>query len=75
MWYACNKHLIQIFFVNYILKPKVMKLNLLLLTLFTLFISSCDLIEGIFAAGFWAGIIVVVLVIVIIVWLIKKFLS
>ncbi|SFH41108.1 hypothetical protein [Pedobacter insulae] len=37
----------------------------------TLF-ASCDLIEGIFKAGVWTGVIVVVLVIALVIWLISK---
>lgn len=33
---------------------------------------SCDIIEGIFRAGVWAGIIIVVLVMVIILYIISK---
>lgn len=35
-------------------------------------LSSCELIEGIFKAGVWTGIIVVVLVIALVIWLISK---
>ena len=54
-----------------------MKLNLLYsgLILFLLSLTSCEVVEGIFKVGFWAGIIVVVLIIVIIIWLVKKFMS
>ncbi|MGI8893055.1 MAG: hypothetical protein ACR2GN_06305 [Bacteroidia bacterium] len=42
-------------------------------SLFLMLFSSCDLVEGIFKTGFWAGIIVVVLIIALIAWLIRKF--
>lgn len=35
-------------------------------------LMSCELIEGIFKAGVWTGIIVVVLVLALIIWLISK---
>lgn len=35
-------------------------------------LQSCEIIGGIFKAGFWAGIILVVLVVVLIFWLIAK---
>ena len=35
-------------------------------------LQSCEVVEGIFKVGFWAGIIVVVLVVGLVVWLIAK---
>ncbi|TJZ61896.1 hypothetical protein FAZ15_05095 [Sphingobacterium olei] len=35
-------------------------------------LTGCSIIEGIFKAGVWTGIIVVVLVVALIVWLIAK---
>ncbi len=35
-------------------------------------LSSCELVEGIFKAGVWTGIIVVVIVLALIIWLISK---
>lgn len=35
-------------------------------------LSSCDVIEGIFKAGIWAGVIIVVIVLVLIIWLVSK---
>ena len=35
-------------------------------------LASCDLIEGIFKAGVWTGVIVVVLVLGLVIWLISK---
>lgn len=35
-------------------------------------LMSCNLIEGIFKAGMWTGVIVVVLVLALIIWLISK---
>ena len=49
----------------------LLSLAALIMMLFT----SCEVVEGIFKVGFWAGIIVVVLIIAIIIWLIKKFIS
>lgn len=37
----------------------------------TLF-SSCELVEGIFKAGMWTGVIMVFLVLALIIWLISK---
>lgn len=47
-------------------------LPLALIALLSTTLASCDLIEGIFKAGVWTGIIVVVLVIALIIWLISK---
>jgi len=47
-------------------------LPLALIALLTTTLASCDLIEGIFKAGVWTGIIVVVLVLALIIWLISK---
>ena len=41
----------------------------------TFLLSGCDLIVGIFEAGFWVGVIVFVIVIGLIVWLAGKFLG
>jgi hypothetical protein len=46
--------------------------RLLILLLLTVSVSGCDLVAGIFKAGFWAGIIVVALVVVGIVFLVGK---
>jgi cytosine/uracil/thiamine/allantoin permease len=35
-------------------------------------LSSCELIEGIFKAGVWSGVIIVVIVLALIIWLISK---
>lgn len=35
-------------------------------------LSSCSLIEGIFKAGVWSGIIIVVVVLALIIWVISK---
>ena len=35
-------------------------------------LSSCSLIEGIFKAGVWSGVIIVVVVLALIIWLISK---
>ncbi len=36
-------------------------------------LSSCEVIGGIFEAGFWTAIVLIVLVIVIIVWVLNRF--
>nr|WP_162988699.1 hypothetical protein [Pedobacter schmidteae] len=35
-------------------------------------LTSCELVQGIFKAGVWTGVIVVVLVLALIIWLISK---
>lgn len=35
-------------------------------------LTSCELVEGIFKAGVWTGIIIVVIVLALIIWLIAK---
>ena len=35
-------------------------------------LSSCEVIEGIFKAGLWAGVIIVIIVLVLIIWLVSK---
>ena len=44
----------------------------LIFVVMTLLLSGCGLVEGIFEAGFWLGIIVSVLIIVLIIWGIVK---
>lgn len=40
-------------------------------SLFTLMISSCSVLEGVFKLGFWSGLLIVVLVIALVIWLIS----
>ncbi|MGV3547817.1 MAG: hypothetical protein ACO1N4_12195 [Pedobacter sp.] len=49
---------------------KLMPLTLVALLATTL--SSCELVEGIFKAGVWTGIIVVVVIIALVIWLAAK---
>ncbi|WP_316830918.1 hypothetical protein [Pedobacter aquatilis] len=35
-------------------------------------LSSCELVEGIFKAGVWSGIIIVVVVVALIIWILSK---
>lgn len=49
---------------------KLMPLALVALAVTTL--SSCELVEGIFKAGMWTGVILVVVVIAIVIWLFAK---
>jgi len=35
-------------------------------------LMSCELIEGIFKAGVWVGVIIVVLILALVIWLISK---
>ena len=46
--------------------------RLFILLLLSVTVSGCDLIGGIFKAGFWTGIIIVVLVVAGIVFLVGK---
>lgn len=43
-----------------------------MLALIATTLSSCELIEGIFKAGVWTGVIAVVVVLALIIWLIAK---
>ncbi|WPP48292.1 hypothetical protein [Catalinimonas niigatensis] len=55
---------------------KNMSIQTFLLAFVMMFsLSSCDLVAGIFEAGFWTAIILIVVVIIIIGVLIKKFLG
>ncbi|MNK06366.1 hypothetical protein D3C87_242610 [compost metagenome] len=49
---------------------KLMPIALVALLVTTL--SSCELVEGIFKAGMWTGVILVVVVIAIVIWLFAK---
>jgi cytosine/uracil/thiamine/allantoin permease len=42
------------------------------IVLFATTLSSCELVEGIFKAGVWSGVIVVVIVLALIIWLVSK---
>jgi hypothetical protein len=44
----------------------------LFVTALAMTLSSCEVVGGIFKAGFWTAIILVVLVIVIILWLVNR---
>lgn len=44
---------------------------IILLILSTTF-TGCEIIGGIFKAGFWVGIIVVVLLVLIVIWLVNR---
>ncbi len=41
--------------------------------IFSLLMTSCSVVEGIFKVGMWFGILVVVAIVAIIIWLISKF--
>jgi len=45
---------------------------LAIIAFLTTTLASCELVEGIFKAGVWTGVIVVVLVLALIIWLISK---
>lgn len=49
------------------------RFNLLSLLVFmTMFMTSCEVIGGIFKAGVWSGIIMVVVVVALVIWLLAK---
>lgn len=45
---------------------------LAIIALLSTSLASCELVEGIFKAGVWTGVIVVVLVLALIIWLISR---
>ena len=47
-------------------------LQLALLGFAIIFLSSCEIVGGIFKAGVWTGIIAVALVVILIIWLISR---
>ena len=36
-------------------------------------LSSCDLVAGVFEAGFYTAIIIIVIIVIVIIWLINRF--
>ncbi|HEV7349710.1 hypothetical protein [Telluribacter sp.] len=46
-------------------------LNFLFLLFFSLSLTSCEIIGGIFEAGMWVGLVLVVLVIGVIIWIFR----
>ena len=47
-------------------------LPLMLVALLATTLTSCELVEGIFKAGMWTGVIVVVIILALVIWLISK---
>ena len=47
-------------------------LILALLTSFMVGLTGCEVVEGIFKAGFWSAIIIVVLIVALVFWLIRR---
>lgn len=45
---------------------------LALITVLATTLSGCDLVEGIFKAGIWTGVILVVVIVIIVIWLAAK---
>ncbi|SHF71770.1 hypothetical protein [Pedobacter caeni] len=45
---------------------------LAIIALLSTTLASCELVQGIFKAGVWTGVIVVVLVLALIIWLISR---
>lgn len=54
------------------MKPLKKLIPLSLVALLATTLSSCELVEGIFKAGVWTGIILVVVVVAIVIWLAAK---
>jgi cytosine/uracil/thiamine/allantoin permease len=56
------------------LNPFAMKrhLPLMLVALLATTLTSCELVEGIFKAGMWTGVIIVVIILALIIWLVSK---
>ncbi len=46
-----------------------------IMALILLQMTSCSVIEGIFKAGFWSGIIIVVIVVALVIWILTKLLG
>ncbi|WP_163871393.1 hypothetical protein [Parapedobacter sp. SGR-10] len=46
-----------------------------LMALILLQMTGCSVIEGIFKAGFWSGIIIVVIVVALVIWILTKLLG
>jgi predicted small secreted protein len=49
---------------------RIFPISLIVLTCLSL--ASCSVIEGIFKAGVWSGIIIVVVVVALVIWLLAK---
>ncbi|MBY0542407.1 MAG: hypothetical protein K2P75_03325 [Sphingobacteriaceae bacterium] len=45
---------------------------LALVALLATTLTSCELVEGIFKAGMWFGVIIVVIILALVIWLISK---
>jgi len=45
---------------------------LAIIALLSTSLASCELVQGIFKAGVWTGVIVVVLVLALVIWLISR---
>lgn len=43
-----------------------------LLLILSTMLTSCEVVGGIFKAGFWSGIIIVVLIIALVIWLVSR---
>jgi hypothetical protein len=53
-------------------KKNMRNLQLALLGFAVFFLSSCEVVGGIFKAGVWTGIIAVAFVVILIIWLISR---
>jgi cytosine/uracil/thiamine/allantoin permease len=55
------------------MKNKYLFLNLFFLSLVSaVSLTSCQMVQGIFKAGVWVGVIVVVAIIALVIWLISR---
>ncbi len=50
-------------------------LHILLLSAVVMLFNSCSVIEGIFKAGLWSGILIMVAIIALIIWIVAKILG
>ena len=69
--FTVKKNKMEKLLKRFIMINKTRSLTLVLLTL-TVFLSSCEAIEGIFKAGLWIGIIIVIAVVALIFWIMRK---
>ncbi len=47
--------------------------QVVLLSLFLVLFSSCEVIAGIFEAGVWVGVLIIVAIVALVVWLLRRF--
>jgi hypothetical protein len=75
---GCNPLLLQCWYSGTVYDFEEVKRNamknamLFLLGILTVTLSSCELVEGIFKAGVWTGLLLVAVVLGLIIWLISR---